>query len=229
MKKKHVSAEGVSVEEGVTGAVESLPSDQPQPLLKSSIAVPATADDRFEDATMDHEASVEEHAGGSVQTVSCHEVAGVDSTPAEDTTDQLSASHLDFGEESSYPKGAPQTAASSNVSQEQCGEKEAHPRTATVGGVPGELRGEEGVCSSSAEPERTGTKPEIDRKLRLDLPQDTSLESGSAVPGEFIIRTRATSMSGLRCICILFKNIDIALAYVISWQSIVSLSQLARI
>ena len=29
-------------------------------------------------------------------------------------------------------------------------------------------------------------------------------------------------MSGLRCICILFKNIDIALAYVVSWQSIVS-------
>ena len=184
-KKQHVPAEGVSVEEDMTGAVESLPPNQPQPLLKSSIAVPATADDRFEDATMDHEASVEEHAGGSVQTVSCHEVAGVDSTPAEDTTDQLSASHLDFGEESSYPKGAPQTAASGNVSQEQGGEKEAHPHTAT-GGVPGELCGEEGACSSSAKPERTGTKPEMDRKLHLDLPQDTSLESGSAVPSEFM-------------------------------------------
>lgn len=184
-ENEHVPAEGVSVEEDVTGAVESLPPDQPQPLLKSSITLPATADGRFEDAAMDHQALVEEHAGGSMQTVSCHEVADNDSTPAEDTTDQLSASHLDFGEESSHPKGTPQNAAFSNVSQEQQGEKEAQPNTATASGVPRELCGEEGACSSSAEPERTGIKPEMDRKLHLDLPE-AAHESGSAAPSEFM-------------------------------------------
>lgn len=201
---EHVPAEGVSVEEDVTGAIESLPTDQPQPLLQSDIALPATEDGRSEDTTVDQHQ--EEHTGGSVPTVSHHKMSGVDCTPVEVTADQLSATPLEFREEGSQSKQTPQTVAASISSEDHCGEKKTHPRSVTAGDVSGELSGEEGGSSSSTEPERTGTKSDVDRRLHLNLPHDLSPEvldheSGSALPSEFtrlITRTICFKMSGLR-------------------------------
>ena len=185
---EHVSAEGVSVEEDVTGATESLPTDQPQPLMQSSIALPVADDSRSEDAPVDQHQ--EEQTEGSVLTVSHHKMSGVDCTPVEITADQPSATPLEFREEGSQSKQTPQTAAGNISSEDHCGEKKAHPHSATAGDVSEELSGEEGGSSSSAEPERTGTKSTVDRRLHLNLPHDLSPEvldheSGSAVPSEF--------------------------------------------
>lgn len=202
---EHVPAEGVSVEEDVTGAIESLPTDQPQPLLQSDIALPAAEDGRSEDTTMNQ--PQEEHTGGSVPTVSHHKMSGVDCTPVEVTADQLSATPLEFREEGSQSKQTPQTVAASIISSEDhCGEKKTQPRSVTAGDVSEELSGEEGGSSSSTEPERTGTKSDVDRRLHLNLPHDLSPEvldheSGSALPSEFtrlITRAICFKMSGLR-------------------------------
>ena len=65
--------------------------------------------------------------------------------------------------------------------------------TTAAGDMPDEPFGGEGSCSNSAEPERSGTKPERDRRLHV-TPQD--LSPASAVPREFYMysHTRATLM-----------------------------------